>query len=395
MQVYEEYIDNITPYENNAKKHPQTQVEDIAQSIQRFGFVQPIVVDKDNVLIIGHGRLEAAKFLDMETVPCVKVEDLTEEEVRALRIVDNKTNESPWATPILVKELEKIDLRGFNFHFDISEPEDPKFDWFESRERYDNEDEDESEEYLEFKEKFVPKKTTDDCYTPDRIYNVIADWVANEYGLDRSCFVRPFYPGGDYQAMQYAPGAVVVDNPPFSILAEIVRFYTANGIKYFLFAPSLTAISTAAWETSTALICHTKITYENGAQVNTSFWTNLEDPDIKAKCCPELSDLINAADEEEQKSKHVTQRKYAYPNNVVTAAMMGYYTHHHTEFEVRAKDAVRITALDAQKEKGDAIYGGGYLLSERAAAERAAAERWTLSEREKRIIATLGGDTDD
>ena len=355
MRVYEEEVKNIKPYPRNAKKHPETQIEDIAKSIERYGFVQPLVLDKDNVIVIGHGRLEAAKRLGMSTVPCVSVEDLTDEQVRELRIVDNKTNESPWDNKLVIQELEKIDLGGFNFRFDIQEPEET---WFDTRERYDNEDEDEDEEYLEFKEKFVPKKTTDDCYTPDRIYNAIADWVAEEYGLDRSCFVRPFYPGGDYQAMQYAPGSVVVDNPPFSILSEIARFYTANGIKYFLFAPTLTGLSAAAWETSTAIICHAKITYENGAVVNTSFWTNLEDPEIVAKCSPELSDIVNAADEEEQRSKHTTQRKYSYPDNVVTAAMLNYYAAHHVEFQVRKKDAIRITALDHQRETGDSIFGG-------------------------------------
>ena len=74
--------------------------------------------------------------------------------------------------------------------------------------------------YEEFVEKFKPKKTTDDCYTPPNVYNAIADWVANEYGLDRSTFVRPFYPGGDYKTFDYPDNCAVVDNPPFSILSQ-------------------------------------------------------------------------------------------------------------------------------------------------------------------------------
>ena len=98
----------------------------------------------------------------------------------------------------------------------------------------------EDDEYKAFVEKFKKKKTTDDCYTPPNIYDAIADWVAREYGLSRADFVRPFFPGGDYQRFDYPPGAVVVDNPPFSILAEIVAHYRDTGRRFFLFAPTLT-----------------------------------------------------------------------------------------------------------------------------------------------------------
>ena len=78
------------------------------------------------------------------------------------------------------------------------------------------------ETYEEFVDKFKPKLTTDDCYTPPNIYEAVANWVVNEYGVDKSTFCRPFYPGGDYQNYDYS-GKIVVDNPPFSILAIIVK----------------------------------------------------------------------------------------------------------------------------------------------------------------------------
>ena len=84
----------------------------------------------------------------------------------------------------------------------------------------------EDDEYKAFVEKFKAKKTTDDCYTPEPVYNAVADWVVNEYGVDRGGFVRPFWPGGDYERETYPDGCTVVDNPPFSILSQIVRFYT-------------------------------------------------------------------------------------------------------------------------------------------------------------------------
>ena len=87
------------------------------------------------------------------------------------------------------------------------------------------------EDYEGFVEKFKPKKTTDDCYTPPEIYDVVADYVSERFGIDRADMVRPFYPGGDFESFDYPDGCCVVDNPPFSILQRIKRFYRDNGIK--------------------------------------------------------------------------------------------------------------------------------------------------------------------
>ena len=102
------------------------------------------------------------------------------------------------------------------------------------------------ETYEDFVAKFKVKKTTDDCYTPDNVMQAINDWVANKYNINKSDFVRPFYPGGDYQHYDYSGGKIVVDNPPFSILSEIIMFYIDNNIKFFVFCPALTAFSTAS-----------------------------------------------------------------------------------------------------------------------------------------------------
>ena len=75
------------------------------------------------------------------------------------------------------------------------------------------------------------------------VYEAVKTWAIDKYGLADRPIVRPFYPGGDYQKMTYPDGAVVIDNPPFSILAEIVDFYHAHHIDFFLFAPSLTAFA--------------------------------------------------------------------------------------------------------------------------------------------------------
>ncbi len=111
-------ISAIKPYEKNAKRHPTKQVRQVAESIKAFGFNQPIVVDKDGVIIVGHGRYEAAKHLGLKDVPVIKV-DLTPEQANAYRLADNKLNESEWDMKLAVDELrgfskEMFDLTGFD-----------------------------------------------------------------------------------------------------------------------------------------------------------------------------------------------------------------------------------------------------------------------------------------
>lgn len=121
MELRIEYIDpdKLTPYDNNAKQHPDDQVEHIANSIREFGFRQPLVIDRDGVLVIGHGRLLAAKKLGLKTVPCVRADDLTDEQIKALRLADNKTNESGWDFAALEEELNELeaefDMSDFGF----------------------------------------------------------------------------------------------------------------------------------------------------------------------------------------------------------------------------------------------------------------------------------------
>lgn len=132
--------EDLIPYEMNAKTHPADQVRHIANSIKNFGWTQPIVVDENNVVIIGHGRLMAAKELLLEKVPVVRRDDLTEEQINACRLADNKTNESEWDFGKLEEELaslaiDGIDMRQFGFEvgedfedhsFEIQEDEVPE-----------------------------------------------------------------------------------------------------------------------------------------------------------------------------------------------------------------------------------------------------------------------------
>lgn len=111
-------IISIVPYTNNAKKHDKKQISQIANSIKEFGFNQPIVVDENNVVIVGHGRLEAAKLLGLKEVPTIQI-SLTKEQVSAYRLADNKLNESDWDMGLVIEELkglspEMLELTGFD-----------------------------------------------------------------------------------------------------------------------------------------------------------------------------------------------------------------------------------------------------------------------------------------
>ena len=86
------------------------------------------------------------------------------------------------------------------------------------------------DDYDGFTDKFKAKLTTDDCYTPPEVYAVVLEWVRSRTDLTGKNIVRPFYPGGDYENEEYLPEDVVIDNPPFSILARILRFYKSRDI---------------------------------------------------------------------------------------------------------------------------------------------------------------------
>lgn len=380
MQIRTRKISEIKPYANNPRKNDHA-VDAVAASIREFGFKVPLVVDEGNTIVCGHTRYKAAQKLGLMELPCVIADDLTPEQIKAFRLADNKTAElADWDFELLDLELDDIELDMGEFGFDLDD------DWFSREEKDGKAREEGNDEYNEFLEKFEPKKTTDDCYTPEKVYEAVAGWVEKEYGVKRADFVRPFYPGGDYQAFRYKDSAIVVDNPPFSILSEIVSFYAEKGIKFFLFAPTLTLFSSSSSAIS-AICTGATVVYENGAVVNTSFLTNMEVDRVRS--APELYNAITAAVDEIRAETRVELPKYIYPDYVITAPKVAQYSRYGIDFRVPADESERIRALDAQLATGKAIYGAGYLVSERVKQEREKAERWELSEREKAIVRAL------
>lgn len=114
METVEAKIDSLIPYEFNNRNHDEQQVDRIANSIQSFGFNQPIVVDENNVILVGHGRLLAAQKLGLKTAPVLKKTGLTETQKKAYRILDNKLqNDSTWSFDNLELELGFLEDNGF------------------------------------------------------------------------------------------------------------------------------------------------------------------------------------------------------------------------------------------------------------------------------------------
>ena len=125
MKVIDKKLAEITPYAQNPRKNDDA-VDKVAASIQEFGFKQPIVVDKDGIIIVGHTRYKAAQKLGLETVPVLVADDLTEEQAKAYRLADNKTNEfAEWDFELLDLELFDIGIDMEQFGFDLTVAESP------------------------------------------------------------------------------------------------------------------------------------------------------------------------------------------------------------------------------------------------------------------------------
>lgn len=129
MQIIEKKLEELKVYENNPRNNDKA-VNAVAESILQFGFKVPIVIDTNDVIVCGHTRLKASKKLGLETVPCIVADDLTEEQIKAFRLADNKTAElAEWDVSKLeeeLKELAEMDFDMSAFEFDLAEFEEPK-----------------------------------------------------------------------------------------------------------------------------------------------------------------------------------------------------------------------------------------------------------------------------
>ena len=216
------------------------------------------------------------------------------------------------------------------------------------------------ETYEEFVKKFDKnaKKTTDDCYTPQAVYDAVLNYVLQRWPKEtaNARILRPFYPGGDYENEEYGDGCVVVDNPPFSIFSRIVRFYGRRGIPFFLFAPANTAFTPFYSEAFnfTILMTDSRIVYENGSKVHTSFVTNLPSENI-VESVPELRAAIREACPVNNTKRAGSNRGTIYPAEIYTAAALCNYAGY-TDFAISRKSS-RILS-----NRGNINYFGGALV---------------------------------
>ena len=258
-------------------------------------------------------------------------------------------------------------------------------------------------DYDTFVEKFKPKKTTDDCYTPPNVYEATLAWVRENFDDipdDPALILRPFKPGGDYKRENYPPGSVVVDNPPFSILAEITKWYAAKGVRFFLFAPHLTLFSRRPGPCG-YVVCGLGIVYENGANVATSFIHNLGGSFIDT--APGLYAALNEANEANIRKLRKQLPTYEYPTQMLTATRLAFLAQHGVRLNLDRAEVHRITRLESQRKKQKTVFGGGFLMSssatdryseaENQARENRTKNTWKLTFKEQHIINQLDART--
>ena len=379
----------------NPRQWTQTDIDKTAASIKEdpdFLEDRPLLVvpfdDKNYIVFAGNLRHEGSLAAKRSKVPCVVYYPETDEDQETIKRRAMKDNGSfgqfDW-DEVFSSEWGTMPLQDWGIG--------KKWDNEAQRQMADgglsSEGREGDEEYNQFLDKFEQKLTTDDCYTPPKVYDEILKFVGELTPLKGRKVIRPFYPGGNYEDLaQYQKNCIVVDNPPFSILSKIIRFYCAHKIDFYLFAPGLTLFSATDCDL-TYIVADCTIEYENGAVVRTGFITNII-PDVRIWVCPELGERVEIAQEKEDKTK----RGFVYPDNIVTSAILQKIADHGVSLKIRKVSCEPIKHSDSAQEQGRDLYGRGFIMSdgaaaERAAAERAAATRLNLSEREKAIIARL------
>ena len=350
QEIVQVAVERIKPYPGNPRINEQA-VPALMENIRKMGFRNPLYLAPDLTIIAGHTRLKAARALGMTEVDCIIVSDLTEAEMREMRLSDNRLNEfAKWDLALLADEVEWLEDDGADIEYlDLDEFEvySDEVDFSNLEKMTDSE---KSEEYQEFVDKFKPKSTTDDCFTPPAVYEAVKDWAVKTYGLEGRKVLRPFYPGGDYQKESYSQGCVVIDNPPFSINAQILDFYTEKGIDFFLFGSHLTMFSVMKKRPEVnAVILGSSVIYENGADVNTSFYTNLGKHRIMS--APDLQKML-----EEVQDNPDPQARYEMPPHVQTSAKLGSLTKYGANLYLDDEDFMFISAIEALP---NGLYGGG------------------------------------
>jgi hypothetical protein len=208
--------------------------------------------------------------------------------------------------------------------------------------------------YEGFIEKFKTKKTTDDCYTPENVYEAVKDYALKLFpDWEGRPVARPFYPGGDYEKYDY-DNAIVIDNPPFSIYVKICRYFCEKGIPFFLFAPGNTAVIDDL--DLTYVIIKKNVIFTNGASVPISFVTN-HPSELRLLTAPDLDAKIAELNKTNSNNKTLTRRRY--DDHATSIALLKKFSG--IDFFIRKEECVQIKRLQMNK---NALFGGGFLVAD-------------------------------
>lgn len=258
---------------------------------------RPLIVHQQGdkyVVLAGNMRLRAMRELKWHECPCaITAEGTQAKKLREYAIKDNVAFGED-DMDLLANEWDLGELQDWGMDFSFNLPKDvhDRSEWAQGEA---------DEEYNDFVEKFAPKLTTDDCYTPPAVYDVVLQWAKEKYNIsEHTTIVRPFFPGGDFERYDYPKDCVVIDNPPFSIMAKILDWYQEHGIRFVLFCDQRTGASSAVRREGITFICaHADVAYENGATVLTAFVTNMS-PELMLHTEPDLKYKIEHIEKEKK-----------------------------------------------------------------------------------------------
>lgn len=217
-------------------------------------------------------------------------------------------------------------------------------------------------DYESFLAKFndIPK-TTDDCFTPQDVFEAVVAFVGSKIDMKDKVILRPFFPGGDYINAIYPKNGIIIDNPPFSIFTDIIKFYTARQIPFFLFGQGKTIFSCCKY--CTAIIVSDSLTYENGARIYTNFASNLFGDTI-VMTAPKLNDMIFSCPSQSLKANLPT---YKYPRELLSFSQMQTICRGGLDFSVNRNECQIVRNIDNHPKS---LFGDHILLSSSKADEK-------------------------
>ena len=307
------------------------------------------------IAFAGNLRHEGAIAAGLEAVPCIQYIPETEEDYETIKRRAMKDNGSfgKWDWDTLGNEWDDQPLGDWGVP--AWNPSNGMQDQMENG-GLSSEGREGAEGYDEFVDKFKEKLTTDDCYTPPVVYDIVRKFVDEKVApLKDRKVIRPFFPGGNFEDLkQYPKDCVVLDNPPFSLLSKILRFYHEHDIQFFLFGPHLTLFSAHEIQELTYLPVCAPVTYENGAVVSTGFITNMT-PGLKI-WIPE--GLRHSIREVQRNTDPIDE--YLIPSCVITSSRLGVIAGvKGCELKITTEECAYIKNLQSMEDAGKGLYGGG------------------------------------